>query len=794
MNPLTTDRAGHGFPEAKLLTLQVSGMTCASCQAHVQHALEGLSAVESANVNLITGQAFVRFDPKQADVDDVVKVVADAGYEARVPQAGKTATEEQAAQDLAHERELTSLKRKAGASLIAAAAAMLLSMPLMGSADAAAHPAGGHGDPFMAWVMSVLSPGLHAAFPWLFAVDVAVLAWVLLAVTAAVMAFAGRHFYVRAWKAFRHRAADMNTLIAVGTLAAFGLSLVATAMPSVFIDNGARPEVYFEAIVFIIALVLLGNVLEARAKNQTSGAIKKLVGLSGKTARVVKDQRDVDVDIADVKAGDVVRVRAGERIPVDGELLEGHSLVDESMLTGEPMPVAKRVGSRIVGGTLNGSGSFTYRATTVGGASVLSQIVKLMRDAQGSRAPLQNLADKVSGVFVPVVLSLAVATFVTWVLFDPTAWLQGFIAAVSVVVIACPCAMGLAIPTAVMVATGRGAELGILIKGGEPLERAQAVDTVVLDKTGTITEGKPKVTDVAVAAGADVDVARPLLAAVEARSDHPLSRAIVAWAEATDPRPVHVSAFESIAGKGLLANADGRAIAIGNRALFEQEGIDASPLLAGLERFAGEGKTAVMVAVDGVATAVLAVADPIKPSSLLAIARLRRLGLNVVMLTGDDPRTAAAIARQVGIERVVAGVLPAGKVEEVARLQAGGHVVAMVGDGINDAPALARADVGIAIGSGSDVAVEASDVTLLRSDLLGVVSTLSLSRRAMAVMKQNLFWAFAYNVVGIPIAAGVLFPAFGVLLSPVLASAAMALSSFSVVSNSLRLRRFRERA
>ncbi|HEY1099522.1 MAG TPA: copper-translocating P-type ATPase, partial [Myxococcota bacterium] len=538
------------------------------------------------------------------------------------------------------------------------------------------------------------------------------------------MAFAGRHFYVQAWKAFRHRAADMNTLIAVGTLAAFGLSLVATAAPQLFLRHGARPEVYFEAIIFIIALVLLGNLLEARARSQTSGAIRKLIGLSGKRARVVRGQpgdkggesggeRYVDIDISEVVAGDVVRVRAGERIPVDATVIDGQSLVDESMLTGEPSPVEKTVGSEVVGGTLNGSGSFTCRATNVGAGSVLAQIVKLMRDAQGSRAPMQKLADRVSAVFVPVVLSLAVATFVGWVLLDETSWLQGFIAAVSVVVIACPCAMGLAIPTAVMVATGRGAELGILIKGGEPLERARAVDTVVLDKTGTITAGHPAVTDVVAADGVDVELLKPLLCAVEARSQHPLSRAIAEWAGAganvtSEVAGVVVDSFDSIAGKGLVARAAGKVLAIGNSALLTEKGINAVAFAADVERFANEGKTPVLVAVDGTAAAVLAIADPIKPSSAAAIARLQRMGLDVVMLTGDDPRTAKAIARQVGITRVVAGVLPAGKVDEVARLQASGHVVAMVGDGINDAPALARADVGIAIGSGADVAVEAS--------------------------------------------------------------------------------------
>jgi Cu+-exporting ATPase len=623
--------------------------------------------------------------------------------------------------------------------------------------------------------------------------------WVMLVLATPVQFWAGSRFYTGAWKVGRHGSADMNTLIAVGTGAAFLYSVLATVAPGFFVSRGLSPDVYYEAVVLILAFILAGNALEARAKSRTAAALRGLIDLQPKTARVVPegntgDEQGTDIPVEQVRGGDTVLVRPGERVPVDGEVLSGSSAVDESMLTGESMPVEKGPGDRVIGGTINRTGAFRYRATTLGADSVLARIVQLMRDAQGSRAPIQKLADRISAVFVPVVLSLAIATFVVWfVAADQAPAVRAFAAAVAVLIIACPCAMGLAVPTAVMVATGRGAELGVLIKGGEALQRAGDLTTVVLDKTGTVTEGRPAVTDVVLAPGAnrpEADLLR-LVASLEASSEHPLADAIVRHARERGLALSSVESFASVTGRGAQGVVDGLALAAGNEALLADYAVHVDPLRADAERLATEGKTPVYVAVDGALAGVLAVADPIKAGSREAVARLRALGLQVVLLTGDNRRTAEAVARQAGIDRVVAEVLPEGKVAEVRRLQEGGAVVAMVGDGINDAPALAQADVGIAIGSGTDIAVEASDVTLMRNDLRGVAAAVELSRRTMRTMKQNLFWAFIYNVIGIPVAAGVLYPAFGMLLSPILASAAMAGSSVSVVANSLRLRRAR---
>jgi Cu+-exporting ATPase len=521
---------------------------------------------------------------------------------------------------------------------------------------------------------------------------------------------------------------------------------------------------------------------------------RELLGLR-LVARLLRGDDEIDVPIADVRRADVVVVRPGERLPVDGEVVSGDSAVDESMLTGESAPVPKTVGARVIGGTINRTGALRYRATTLGGDSVLAQIVKLMRDAQGTRAPIQNLADRISGVFVPVVVSLAIATFVIWFVAGDVAGfhapaVRAFAAAVAVLIIACPCAMGLAVPTAVMVATGRGAEAGVLIKGGEALQRAGAVDTVVLDKTGTVTEGRPNVTDVVSAPGATRldDELLALVASLESSSEHPLADAIVRRAKEGGLTLARAERFQSVTGRGAVATVSGHEVLAGNEALLAERGVDASPLRDAAARLSGDAKTPVYVAVDGVLAGLLAVADPIKPTSREAIAALRARGIDVVMLTGDTQRTADAIAREAGIARVVAGVLPEGKVDEIRRLQQSGRVVAMVGDGVNDSAAIAQSDVGIAIGTGTDIAAEAADIVLMRGDLRSVVQAIALSRRTMRTMKQNLFWAFVYNVVGIPIAAGALYPAFGWLLSPVIASAAMAFSSVSVVTNSLRLR------
>ncbi len=772
-------------------TIPVRGMTCASCTVQVQKALEREAGVTEANVNLLLEEATIHFDPGIVSEEALVAAVRATGYASETTPAGRSALEEQDAQDDAQEEEYRELKTKAAVAFGAAALAMVASMPLMMPEDSGHGAHGGHGvsvDPFMQWVMGGIAPWMEEVMPWLFEVPRALLSYGLLVVTAGIMAWAGRHFYTRAWAAFRHHAADMNTLVAVGTGAAFLYSVFATVAPDFFTSRGLQPDVYYEAVLFIIALILMGNALEARAKRQTSSALRALAALRPDSARVVRDGLEMDVLLGALVLGDIVVVRPGERIPVDGEVVSGSSAVDESMLTGEPLPVKKESGSTVVGGTLNRTGSFRYRVTGVGDDTVLARIVKLMREAQGSRAPIQKLADRVSAVFVPVVLQIAIATFVIWfVAADQAPMVRGFAAAVAVLIIACPCAMGLAVPTALMVATGRGAQRGILIKGGEALQRAGDVTAVVLDKTGTITEGTPSVTDLETV-GWEEDELTILVASLESVSEHPLAEAIVRRATGRGLALLPVEAFESVTGKGVVGVVGGRAVLIGNEAMLADYSISVSPLRASAESLGQAARTAVFVAVDGALAGILGIADPIRDTSKAGIARLKAMGLEVVMLTGDGERTARAVADQAGVGRVVAGVLPEGKVAEIRRLQDEGHVVAMVGDGINDAPALAQADVGIAIGGGADVAVEASDVTLMRADLAGVAESIELSRRAMSTMKQNLFWAFVYNVVGLPVAAGVLYPTFGVLLSPILASAAMAFSSVSVVGNSLRLR------
>ena len=749
-------------PGERTIRIPVSGMTCAACQARVQRTLQRQPGVVDAGVNLMMHDATVRYAPDAVTPEQLVAAIRDTGYGAELPPAVEDAFAEQEARDKAQAEEFATLKRKAIVSGIVGAIAMVASMALM--------PIAPH----------------------------ALVNGVLLVLTVAVMTWAGRHFYTRAWAAFRHHSADMNTLIAVGTGAAFVYSLIATLAPGFFLRRGVAPDVYYEAVIVIIALILTGNAFEARAKTATSAALRALAGLQPSTARVVRGDQEIDVPTAVVRRDDVVVVRPGERLPVDGEVVSGESAVDESMLTGESAPVPKAAGARVIGGTINRTGALRYRATTLGGDSVLAQIVKLMRDAQGTRAPIQNLADRISGVFVPVVVSIAIATFVIWFVAGDVAGLhapavRAFAAAVAVLIIACPCAMGLAVPTAVMVATGRGAEAGVLIKGGEALQRAGKVDTVVLDKTGTVTEGRPTVTDVVAAPNAarTDDELLALVASLESSSEHPLADAIVRRAKEGGLALARAERFQSVTGRGAVATVSGHEVLAGNEALLAERGIDASPLRDAAARWSGEAKTPVYVAVDGALAGLLAVADPIKPTSRDGIAALRERGIDVVMLTGDTQRTADAIAREAGIARVVAGMLPEGKVDEVRRLQQAGRVVAMVGDGVNDSAAIAQSDVGIAIGTGTDIAAEAADIVLMRGDLRSVVQAIALSRRTMRTVKQNLFWAFVYNVVGIPIAAGVLYPAFGWLLSPVIASAAMAFSSVSVVTNSLRLRRVR---
>jgi len=793
MTSITAERIKHTQRQQKgpssraQARLTIGGMTCAACQTRVQRTLSQEPGVVEASVNLLLKTAAVTYDPAATSPNRLAAVVRDMGYHAEPAGKDHTAAAEQEERDQAQKREFDELRIKALVSGTIGLLAMVLSMPLMTATGA------GH-DPLMRWVMEVFTPPLRRAAPWLFSIPPAALSYGLLAGTLVVMGWAGRHFYVRAWAAFRHHGADMNTLVAVGTGAAFLYSIIATFAPDFFVARGVMPDVYYEAVIMIIALILSGNALEARAKRRTSLALRGLASLQPNTARLVRGDGDVDVSVDEVRPGDLVLVRPGERIPVDGDVVSGTGSVDESMLTGEPMPVAKQAGDRVIGGTINKSGAFRYRATTVGADSVLSRIMALMRDAQSSRAPIQQLADRVSGIFVPVVLSLAVATFVIWfVAADQAPAVRAFAAAVAVLIIACPCAMGLAVPTAVMVATGKGAQLGVLFKGGEALQRASEVTTVVLDKTGTVTEGTPSVTDVVMVEGSGwtEDEMVRLVAGLEALSEHPLAEAIIRAAKTRSVIPAAVESFESVSGQGVAGVVEGHAVAVGNALLMAEYAIDTTPVIAAAERLASNGKTPVCVALDGRFVALVAIADPIKAGSREAVQALTRMGLSVVMLTGDHEKTAQAVAKASGIGHVVAGVLPEGKVAEVKRLQQAGAVVAMVGDGINDAPALARADVGIALGTGADIAREAGDVTLMRPDLRAVVSTILLARRTMGVMKQNLFWAFVYNVVGIPIAAGALYPFLGLLLSPILASAAMAFSSVSVVANSLRLQHAR---
>ena len=783
------------------IDIPVGGMTCAACQARVQRALARAPGVEEASVNLLLHNASVTFDPKTISPEQLVEAIRATGYEASVPaepngSAWATAFAEEAERERTTAREQRELGVKAAVSVVVGIMAMILSMPVMA---AYADVPGSAGDPMMHWMMRYADAPLAALFPWLFAAPPQSIAFVLLVLTTGVVLWAGRQFYRRAWAAAKHGGADMNTLIAVGTGAAYAYSVVATLAPGLFLSRGLAPDLYYEAVVLIIALILVGNWLEARAKGRTSAALRHLVSLQPPTARIERDGAEVEIPVEQVHRGVEFIVRPGERVPVDGVIRTGETTVDESMLTGESRPVRKRVGDRVVGGTINGGGAFRAAATTLGEESALARIVTLMRQAQGSRAPIQRLADRVSAVFVPTVIGISMFTFVVWVLAgraSGNAVAHAFAASIAVLIIACPCAMGLAVPTAVMVATGKGAELGLLIKGGEALERAGAIDTVILDKTGTITEGRPAVTDIVCNGTVRQDELLRIAASVEQSSEHPIAAAIVRRAREMGLELASTTGFHNVTsgGRGVMAEVNGSTVLAGNEVLMRTHHVDVSTLRDAANRVASEAKSVVYVAAGTARPELLgliAVADPIRDSSPAALASLRRMNLDVVLLTGDNRPTADAIAREAEIDVVVAEVLPEGKVDEVRRLQDEGHVVAMVGDGVNDAPALAQADVGFALGSGTDVAIDASDVTVMRPDLRAVAAGIGLARRTMRTMRQNLFWAFVYNVIGIPIAAGALYPRFGLLLSPVIASAAMALSSVSVVSNSLRLRRFR---
>jgi Cu+-exporting ATPase len=779
------------------LDLNVTGMTCAACQANVQRALTRQPGVADAAVNLMTGQARVIFDPAVVAPPQLIAAVEAIGYGAELPSSEASAVQAQTARDEQQVREFHDLRTRAVVAGILGLIAMLLSMPLM--TMSATHAHGGPGDPVMRWTVTTFEPSLRAFAPSLYAIPATLLTWILLLMTAFVMVWAGGRFYVSGVKALWHRTPDMNSLVAVGTGAAFLYSVAATFAPALFVSAGVVPDVYYEAVMIIIALVLAGRALEARARRQTATALRRLASLQPTSATVVVDGAEREMPIDVIRAGDVILVRPGERIAVDGQVLDGATSVDESMLTGESMPVAKHAGDPVAGGTINRTGAIRFRATRVGPDSTLAQIVRLMRDAQASRAPIQQLADRVSAIFVPTVMAIAAITTIVWLIASGEgASVRALASGVSVLIIACPCAMGLAVPTAVMVATGRGSELGVLTKGGEALQRTSEVTAIVLDKTGTVTEGQPRIVSIHVVPGLperapdqrrEEDALR-LAASVERLSEHPLADAIVRSAEQRGLAPAAAANFASEPGAGVSAVVDGRDIRVGGADWVDPAGT-ATAARAIADRVASGGETPVFVADGGEVVAVIGIADPIRETSTAAVDQLKRLQLKIVMLTGDRRIAAESIARTAGIPDVIADVRPEGKVAAVEALQREGHVVAMVGDGINDAPALARADVGIAMGSGTDFALEAADVALMRGDLQALVSAIRVARAALRTMKQNLFWAFIYNVIGIPVAAGALYPTFGITLSPVLASAAMAFSSVSVISNSLRLRRVR---
>lgn len=787
--------------------LPIEGMTCASCANRIEKRLSKQPGVTSANVNFATKVATVKYDPAATDPQKLAKAVDDIGYKAVVPlprnnavipahgHAGHDHAAMLAAQaDGAHAGHAMdggagSEDHSAHMNVDEAQTRRLLTKMIVGAALS------------LPVLVITMSHGKIEAF------NVSWINWLQLALTTPVMFWCGSQFFRSAWKGLRHFSANMDTLVAMGTGAAYLYSLAATIWPGFFAGvgetgaNAAHSEVamggmkmvpvYYEAAAVIIVLILLGKYFEARATGKTSAAIKRLIGMQARTARVMRDGAEQDVPIESVIVGDRVLVRPGEKIPVDGNVESGQSAVDESMLTGESVPVEKTPGESVFGATMNTTGALRLVATKVGADSALQQIVRLVQEAQGSKAPIARLADKISGVFVPIVIAIALVTFVVWWFASPvdSRLSMALVTAVSVLIIACPCALGLATPTAIMVGTGRGAEKGILIKGGEALETAHKITAIVLDKTGTITHGKPAVTDIIPAPAGMLDEPEllRLAASAEQLSEHPLAAAIVREATARGLALTEPIGFRAVVGHGVEAQVDGRALLVGKAALLEQRGIR-SALAEKAAGLAAMGRTPMFVAVDGREAGIIAVADTVRPESKEAIATMHAMGLRVVMMTGDNQRTAEAVASQVGVDLVFAEVLPKDKADKVKALQAEGYVVGMVGDGINDAPALAQANVGLAVGTGTDVAMESADITLMRGDLRAVPQAIALSHATMRTIKQNLFWAFVYNIVGIPIAAGVLYPFTGWLLSPIIASAAMAFSSVSVVLNSLRLK------
>jgi len=754
------ESAGYSVPESTV-ELAVAGMTCASCVAHVEKALKAVPGVNAATVNLATEKVGVRYLGGVASVEDLEAAIRSAGYEPRRIEADGAAEDRERE---ARDRELTGLKR---ALLIAA----VLTLPV-----------------FVLEMGSHLIPAVHDFVMGTVGMRTS---WLIqFVLTTAVLFGPGRRFFQKGVPAILRGTPDMNSLVTVGTSAAWGYSVVATFAPQVLPAGTAN--VYYEAAAVIVTLILLGRYLEAKAKGRTSEAIKRLVGLTPKTARVERDGKTVEVPLSDVRSGDVVQVRPGEKVPVDGEVVEGSSYVDESMITGEPVPVQKSAGAGVVGGTINKTGAFSFRATKVGADTVLAQIIRMVEQAQGSKLPIQAMVDKVTAWFVPAVMGVAALTFLVWLVVGPTPALTfALVNAVAVLIIACPCAMGLATPTSIMVGTGRAAELGVLFRKGEALQSLRDVTVVALDKTGTLTKGRPELTDLTPAPGFERDEVLALVAAVEAKSEHPIAEAIVSAARGRGLRLGTPEGFDAVPGYGVGATVGGRRVAVGADRYMAKLGHDVSGFAAEAARLGGEGKSPLYAAIDGKLAAVIAVADPIKETTPEAIRALHELGLKVAMITGDNRATAESVARQLGIDEVIPEVLPDGKVTAIHQLRDGRRKVAFVGDGINDAPALAEADVGLAIGTGTDVAIESADVVLMSGDLRGVVNAIALSKATIKNIKQNLFWAFAYNAALIPVAAGALYPVGGTLLSPMFAAGAMALSSVFVLSNALRLKAFR---
>ena len=752
-------KAGYGVAAQKSI-FPVGGMTCASCVARVEQALKSVPGVVSASVNLASEKATVEY-LEGTLVADLRRAVKDAGYE--------LGSEAETLEDVtaSSRREINRVRDR----FIVAVTLAVIIMTLMWTPDFT-------GKMYLLWALAT-----------------------------PVQFWAGWRFYRGAWGALKHRTADMNTLIAVGTSAAYFYSMVAVLFPALLTIGGMAPELYFDTSATIIALILLGRFLEARARGQTSAAIKRLIGLQPKTALVVRDGKEVEIPVEEVQVGDLILVRPGERVPVDGIIRLGSPAVDESMVTGESLPVEKKEGDDVIGASINKTGSFQFEATRVGKDTTLARIVRLVEEAQGSKAPIQRLADVIASYFVPVVIGIAIMTFIVWYFFGPSPPLTyAFLNFIAVLIIACPCALGLATPTAIMVGTGKGAEHGILIRSAEALERFYKIDTLLLDKTGTLTEGKPRVTDVIAVSPHSQEEVLGLAASVEHDSEHPLGEAVVRAARERGLTVSTTSDFKAIPGHGAEALLDSKKLLLGNLKLMKDRGISLEGLEEKAEALWNDGKTVIFLGVDGRGVGIVGLADTLKPDAGTVVSKIRRMGIEVAMVTGDNRRTAGAIARDAGIDRVLAEVLPEHKSEEVKKLQGEGRIVAMVGDGINDAPALAQADVGIAIGTGTDVAMETGDITLIGGDLSGIATAISLSRRTIRTIKQNLFWAFAYNVILIPVAAGILYLAFHIngvpaglrfilgdygFLNPILAAAAMAASSITVVSNSLRLRGFK---